>query len=537
MPHSLKNLFFILALILTVPAHAMPGGDEEDQTGSVSPVGPAAAAAAAEEEATATDSAWGEEWLASHNYIGPRGTANTDNTHMLTAPTEDSVLRLDILERVIHPVSLFLDGYTFSHQEYGSMAFSKLRCLYLSKVEIHARSLGDMPQLDTLTLNCCRINFNGDRYFTKLPALTCLVIEDSDRPARTTGPLPNNAFTQLTTLKILRICRVLDRVTPELFSQLTELEELQLTHNQLPIFPPHSFQGQTSLTYLCLSGNRGISLDPDSFEGLGSLKKLDLSGNRMTEVPTAALRHLRGVTVLSIAANKIAKLEQRAFTGMDSLQDLRLRSNEITSLDPGSFEGLGSLKKLDLSGNRMTEVPQAALAATTSLESVNLSQNKIRTLSPDDFSHPNLNSVTLSYNILSGALPPEAFWDTPELRSLFLADNPQLSGKLPLPLRDGRLAMLKHVVFMRTLVAETPLQVAPDIPTRYFRSPTDPNVYESVIPTKGLWKKEKEGAAETGAAAAGAASVATPKQDEDSNLTEFLVDPDPDLGALPPGKM
>ena len=108
------------------------------------------------------------------------------------------------------------------------------------------------------------------------------------------------------------------------FSNLTALQKLWLSNNDLKSLPVGVFSGLTSLQELYLGNNELESLPEGIFSGLTSLQELYFFNNHLESLP------------------------EGLFSGLTSLQRLYLHNNELASLPVGLFSGLTSLKRLDL---------------------------------------------------------------------------------------------------------------------------------------------------------------------------------------------
>jgi hypothetical protein len=113
-------------------------------------------------------------------------------------------------------------------------------------------------------------------------------------------------------------------------SSLTNLVELDLSHNLLHAIPSESLKSSPFLRRLILSGNRFPVIQDYSFPDLESLQFLDLS-------------HC-----------DIHQVGDNAFTGLKSLKSLHLSGNKLTVLSGASIEPLPGLQELHLHANNWT---------------------------------------------------------------------------------------------------------------------------------------------------------------------------------------
>ncbi|KAJ8415258.1 hypothetical protein AAFF_G00422380 [Aldrovandia affinis] len=147
------------------------------------------------------------------------------------------------------------------------------------------------------------------------------------------------------------------------------LQELSLSHNQLPHFPkglPPSLEAlqlqRNRLTYLTAGGLRQLGnltrldlednrirvIQPGAFLGLAKLRVLSLRGNRLLSLPLALPNSL---THLDLSANCISALDLPSLASLVNLQVLKINSNCLRSVPESAFEGLRRLRTVQLADN------------------------------------------------------------------------------------------------------------------------------------------------------------------------------------------
>jgi Leucine-rich repeat (LRR) protein len=233
----------------------------------------------------------------------------------------------------------------------------------------------------------------------------------------------------------------------EVFKELSWLEELNLSENQLSEFSKEIFKDLASLKRLNLSKNGISELPEGAFDGLTDLRKLDLSDNQLNEFPKGIFKDLTSLVGLSLARNRISELPEGAFDGLtnlrvlilsenqliefpawkfkdlNSLKELSLAKNRINKLPKGAFDGLTNLRVLSLSENQLIEFPMESLKDLTSLKNLNLSKNRINELPEGALDGlTNLEVLDLSDNRLS-EFPAERFKGLITLKGLYLSRN------------------------------------------------------------------------------------------------------------------
>lgn len=211
---------------------------------------------------------------------------------------------------------------------------------------------------------------------------------------------------------------------PESLGQLTQLQSLSLSENQLALLP--EWLGQlTQLQTLNLGSNQLTTL-PEWLKQLMQLQWLNLSGNQLTELPEW-LSQLTRLQSLILLNNQLTKLPESLsqlllrrlslgdMTGGNSLKEVPscIRSLKhlvefwaskclLTSIPDWLCE-LSSLKVLELRNNALTELPES-LAKLELLERLGLEGNRLNDLPSSLQKLEHLQDLWLSGNPLNPEL-------------------------------------------------------------------------------------------------------------------------------------
>jgi len=203
------------------------------------------------------------------------------------------------------------------------------------------------------------------------------------------------ALVQLTQLQTLDLSRNQLTTLPEWLCQLTHLQTLYLSDNQLTTLPEALGQ-LTQLQMLTLSRNQLTTL-PEALGQLTQLQSLRLGANPLVALPETIrecvnLRYLVLMTITSISslAHVISQLTDLRdlniwhckceaipvpFLRLSNLTGLYAGNNGLTSL-PTEICQLEELRELNLSENQLTDLP-ASLAQLEHLEKLVLSENPL----------------------------------------------------------------------------------------------------------------------------------------------------------------
>jgi len=166
---------------------------------------------------------------------------------------------------------------------------------------------------------------------------------------------------------------------------LTNLEYLDLSRNEIFVVAAGVFQSIPNLKLLSLSENR---LDLDSLrlynlQHLSYLSSIDLSSNRIVGNLRRPVLDLfpSNLKILDLSFNKLSGLGERAFKNLGSLSTLLIQSNNLQEIMDEAFVGLSRLQRLDLSHNSILTLSDDSFLGLTSLRVLSLSHNHLQVLS------------------------------------------------------------------------------------------------------------------------------------------------------------
>ncbi|CAK7340909.1 unnamed protein product [Dovyalis caffra] len=149
---------------------------------------------------------------------------------------------------------------------------------------------------------------------------------------------------------------------------------------------------------------RGIKCDSSNTRVTSiSLSRLGLSGTLPPEISTVS-----ELESLAVQDNSLSG-DLPSLANLTNLQTVFLDSNNFTSIPPGFFQGLTSLQTLSIGSNANLAPWQLPtdLAQCTSLTTLTANECNLFGSIPDVFgSLPSLQNLRLSYNNLTGVLPP-----------------------------------------------------------------------------------------------------------------------------------
>ena len=228
---------------------------------------------------------------------------------------------------------------------------------YLSVFELTAFS--GLDNIQTINLKGCRLNVLE----LNTPLLSSLSLNSLYRvqlPLR-----PGESFKHLQSLvnlymidSFLADWNSLWNATANasLFDGLLDLNQLDLSRN--PILSaiceiyPQVFRQLSGLQELNLDDCDISILHPLIFSGLESLQKLSLNGNDIQHIHDDVLSSLGQIQIINFEGNRIVYLEELMFSNNWKLTHLSLADNELTRLNQSTFEPIfSSILSVDLSMN------------------------------------------------------------------------------------------------------------------------------------------------------------------------------------------
>ncbi|XP_059616491.1 leucine-rich repeat-containing protein 24 [Phlebotomus argentipes] len=151
---------------------------------------------------------------------------------------------------------------------------------------------------------------------------------------------------------------------------------LDMSGNNLQILPQDTFirTGLLNLQRIYLRSCRLGQIHDQAFRGLTNLVELDLSHNLLTAVPSLTFGQIPHLWSLTMAKNPIQKIEGRAFATVPNLVKLDFSHCDLQSIAPQAFEGV-ELNALKLNGNKLSELRPRTVDSLLRLRGVELHDN------------------------------------------------------------------------------------------------------------------------------------------------------------------
>ena len=168
------------------------------------------------------------------------------------------------------------------------------------------------------------------------------------------------------------------------------------------------FNFPTTLIHFDLSLNADLNGSiPEAFGNMSSLEYLDISQNQLQGSIPDAFGNMSSLTYFDLSSNQLQGSIPDTVGNMASLEELYLHDNKLEGEIPKSLSNLCHLQKLALQSNNLSgQLPQDLLAcANDTLEILYLSYNQFTGSVPDLIGFSSLRVLYLGYNQLNGTLP------------------------------------------------------------------------------------------------------------------------------------
>ena len=326
----------------------------------------------------------------------------------------------------------------------------ELKCsdLFIFESQLTTEHLGQLPKLETLRIDSCKIRqipakaFAGlsnlksldirshssllmdvdVESFKKVNALTDLTLSHNN-----IWTLPSGLMCELNNLRLLNLSsnHLMEVGDVGLSSCRISIVSLILSNNFISTLNEDDLNWIPTLEILDISHNQISFISENAFSGVANLKEVDLSGNQLSSLPSNLFNVSLNLEKLSLQNNSLTAIDPELFNGLTNLKVLNLSQNAISShhLSRETLSSLASLKTLDLSFNQLSKLGDDILTALTSLQTLFLHNNLIHKIDGNAFANQvQLKVIDLSRNEMS-QLEGHIFASLGNLVSLKMEDN------------------------------------------------------------------------------------------------------------------
>ncbi|WJZ98763.1 hypothetical protein VitviT2T_017271 [Vitis vinifera] len=295
-------------------------------------------------------------------------------------------------------------------------------------------SLGQLEHLQELDLEINQLTSQSDSLeLSFLTSLTrCRSLEKlyiSGNPLN--GLLPVSIGNLSSSLQdfVAYSCQIKGPIPKEIGS-LRNLNQLDLSENNMTGSIPSTIKGMKSLQRLYLHGNQLEQSIPREICVLSNLGEMELQSNRLSGSIPSCIGNLSHLLILLLNSNSLSLSIPPSLWNLENLLSLNLSSNSLGGSLHGNMRVLKMLQSIDLSRNKFSGNLPTILGGFQSLSSLNLSHNSFWGPIPESFRELiTLDYMDLSHNNISGSIP-KSMVALSHLQYLNLSFN-NLSGEIP----------------------------------------------------------------------------------------------------------
>ncbi|KAK1570738.1 hypothetical protein Q3G72_006414 [Acer saccharum] len=195
---------------------------------------------------------------------------------------------------------------------------------------------------------------------------------------------------------------------------ISSLQALDVSNNQLSSIPNDFIRTCGGINGFKLLNFSRNSFDGYSFDGsiptnLGkskALEQLEFSVNNFQNVIPDQIADFRNLTLIDLSVNQLSGSIPHRIGELSKLEVLILSENNLNGGIPANLSNIATLSRFAANENNFSgQIPDGL---TRYLKNLDLSYNKLSGLIPPELlSQPNLQTVDMSYNKLEGPIPKE----------------------------------------------------------------------------------------------------------------------------------
>jgi Leucine-rich repeat (LRR) protein len=235
-----------------------------------------------------------------------------------------------------------------------------------NSISVAPRECFDLPLLRKLVLTRNRLRTLDLSIAEHLTSLAIIQVSENELQQ-----LPVGTFPGLLVLDASK--NEIGELAGEFLNGCERLQRLHLANNRITYVAPNTFDQLTQLTELDLSHNNLTQLEGD-LSVLQALQTLDLSYNKLEWLG----RLPQGLDQCMLAFNRLSSLEGLELHNLSQLSTLNISDNKIEEL-PESVGLCAGLKALDAGNNDMRTLP-SSLGYLAQLTRISLQGNPLKTI-------------------------------------------------------------------------------------------------------------------------------------------------------------
>lgn len=157
------------------------------------------------------------------------------------------------------------------------------------------------------------------------------------------------------------------------------LKNLTIIDSEVKTIDLNAFSNLTKLEFLDLSYNDLSDLKENFFEDLISLKHLTINDNFLRIIDSKSFSKLINLKSLKVKNNDLRSIDHHIFAKLSSVELIDISGNPLVIIEENAFDNCFSLKKLVLEITQAALLPESLLSNTSNIEIVFvLSERKIQ---------------------------------------------------------------------------------------------------------------------------------------------------------------
>ncbi|KAM3306377.1 hypothetical protein P3S67_013247 [Capsicum chacoense] len=223
---------------------------------------------------------------------------------------------------------------------------------------------------------------------------------------------------------------------PEGIGNLHNMNSLVIEYNQLVAYQEIFPMVSPILKGLYLSINKLRRHMSTSLSNCSQLQIFDLTENEFDGPIHREIGRLSNFQILGLGTNHFSGIIPQEIGNLVNLMELWMEENQMTGSVPISIFNISVLQVFSLSRNNLNgflprEIPKE-ISNLIELEELQLGRNRFSgPLTMEIFNISGLRVIYLSFNNLSGSLPPNIGSLLPNIEELYLSDINNLVGTIP----------------------------------------------------------------------------------------------------------
>eukprot|EP01102_Stenamoeba_stenopodia_P003611 TRINITY_DN1378_c0_g2_i2.p1 TRINITY_DN1378_c0_g2~~TRINITY_DN1378_c0_g2_i2.p1 ORF type:complete len:703 (-),score=86.91 TRINITY_DN1378_c0_g2_i2:78-2186(-) len=216
---------------------------------------------------------------------------------------------------------------------------------------------------------------------------------------------------------------------PTNITQLTSLQQIELSGNAIAGSLPSEIGSLSNLEYLYMIGNKLSGSLPSSFYSLTKLTKLILQNNTLSGSVSPSISNFANLTFLDLSSNKFTGAIPTTLWNLTQLTNLYLDHNSFSGGISSLVSNLINLSYLYLGSNSLSGTVPAGIWEMSRLIELSIGSNgKLQGTLPDLSALTSLQLLDLDSTEMTGTLP-DSLWTLGQLRNINLAGT-QFSGTI-----------------------------------------------------------------------------------------------------------